>query len=121
MENKGFEVQATYKEVFGKLNFRVSGNVSYSKNKIIYFDEVPQAEPYQKLEGMPYGSILVYEAIGMYRTQADLDNNVNYSNAGLGELIFKDRNGDGLIDGNDRYRFDGNPFPKLQYGVNFFA
>ena len=54
-------------------------------------------KPYQQLEGMPFGSNLVYKAIGMYRTQADLDNNVNYSNAGLGELIFEDINGDGVI------------------------
>ena len=24
------------------------------------------------------------------------------------------------LDGNDRYRFDGNPFPKLQYGITLW-
>src|SRR5690606_18722211 len=99
--------------------FNIQGNISYNENKIIYFDEVPQSEPYQKLEGMPIGSILLYKAIGIYRTQADLDNNVNYNNASLGTLIFKDRNNDGVIDGNDRYRYDANAFPKSQFGLNF--
>lgn len=121
MENKGVEFQASYRQNFGGLTFRTQGNVSYNKNKIIYFDEVPQAEPYQKLEGMPFGSSLVYKAIGIYRTQNDLDNHVNYNNAGLGGLIFADLNEDGVIDGNDRYRFDSNSFPKVQFGLNLGA
>ncbi|HET8735394.1 MAG TPA: TonB-dependent receptor [Pricia sp.] len=118
MENKGIEFQLTYKNTFGKLFFSASGNASYNKNKIIFFDEVPQAEEYQKLEGMPFGSILAYDAIGIYRTQADLDNNVNYDNAGLGGLIFADLNDDNIIDGNDRYRYNASAFPTTQFGLN---
>ncbi|MDF9796963.1 TonB-linked SusC/RagA family outer membrane protein [Catalinimonas alkaloidigena] len=121
MENKGIEFQAAFRQNFEDFTFRAQGNVSYNKNTIIYFDEVPQAEPYQKLEGMPFGSTLVYKAIGIYRTQDDLDNNVNYNNAGLGELIFADLNDDGVIDGNDRYRFDSNVFPNIQFGLNLGA
>jgi TonB-linked SusC/RagA family outer membrane protein len=121
MENKGFEFQATYRQHFGKLTFRASGNISYSKNKIIYFDEVPQAEPYQALQGMPFNSELVYKSMGIYRTQADLDNNINYANAGLGDLIFEDLNNDGVIDALDTYRYDASSFPKLQYGITLYA
>ena len=119
MESQGIEFQAGYKQNFGDFVFNIQGNISYNENKIIYFDEVPQSEPYQKLEGMPIGSILLYKAIGIYRTQADLNNNVNYPNASLGELIFEDLNNDGVIDGNDRYRYDANAFPKSQFGLNF--
>lgn len=121
MENKGFEIQAQYRTDIGELNFRTQANVSYAVNKIIYFDEVPQAEPYQKLEGLPFGSDLVYKSIGIYRTQDDIDNNVNYNNPTLGGLIFEDLNGDGFIDANDRYRFDDNSFPRLQFGWNIAA
>lgn len=128
MESKGIEFQAGYRQSFGGLNLNVNGNVSYIKNKIIYFDETPQSEPYQKLEGNPFGSNLVYKAIGIYRTQKDLDDNVNYPNAKLGGLIFADLNHDGKIDGNDRYRFNTtrytdpvtgvtSVFPKVQYGL----
>ena len=116
MESQGIEFQVGYKQNFGELNMRLSGNYSYNENEIIFFDEVPQAEPYQKLEGNPIGSELVYKAIGIYRTQADLDNNVNYANASLGGLIFEDLNDDGVIDGNDRYRFEASGFPKSQFG-----
>jgi hypothetical protein len=118
MESHGIEFQAGYKQSIGELNLNVSGNISYNANKIIYFDETPQAEPYQKQEGNPIGSILVYKSIGIYKTAADLTDNVNYPGARLGTLIFADLNNDGIIDGNDRYRYNGSRFPKMQYGLS---
>ncbi len=133
MNSQGIEFQAGYRHNFSNLTLRVNGNVSYNQNKIIYFDETPQAEPYQKLEGMPFGSRLVYKAIGIYRTQQDLDNSVKYPGAMLGGLIFADLNNDGLIDSNDRYMFNTTNntardpitgldvttiFPSTQYGLS---
>ncbi|CAN5383579.1 TonB-dependent receptor [soil metagenome] len=117
MESQGIEFQAGYRKNFSALNLNVSANYSYNENKIIFFDEVPQAEVYQKLEGMPFGSQLLYKSIGIYRTQSDLDNNVNYPNATMGSLIFADLNGDGQIDGNDRFMFNTNAFPRSQFGM----
>lgn len=122
MENKGVELQISYaKRTSGGFNFNVRGNLSYAENKIIFFDETPLAGEYQKLEGKPFGSSLVYNAIGIYRTAADLAENVSYTNAGLGELIFADLNDDGVINGDDRYRYDNNTLPKIQYGLNLGA
>ncbi|TLV03914.1 SusC/RagA family TonB-linked outer membrane protein [Dyadobacter luticola] len=131
MNSQGIELQAGYRHNFSDLTVRVNGNISYNKNKIIYFDETPQAEDYQRLEGQPFGSRLLYKSIGIYRTQQDLDNNVNYPGASLGGLIFADLNGDKVIDSNDRYMFnttnntDENNvttiFPSTQYGLSIGA
>lgn len=127
MNSRGIEIQAGYRHNFSNLTLRVNGNISYNKNEIIYFDETPQAEAYQKLEGQPFGSRLVYKSIGIYRTQQDLDNGINYPGATLGGLIFADLNKDGKIDSNDRYMFnttnntDGGVttiFPSTQYGLS---
>ncbi len=117
MDSKGIEFQAGYRQRIGKLNFNVSGNLSYNENKIIYFDETPQAEPYQKLEGNPINSILVYKALGIYRTAEDLTKYTGYPGATIGGLIFADLNNDGIVDGNDRYRYGASAFPKMQYGL----
>jgi TonB-linked SusC/RagA family outer membrane protein len=117
MESKGFEVQAGYRQNFGRFGFRANGNVSYAKNKIIFFDETPQAEPYQKLEGQPFNSILVYKAIGIYRTADDLTKYTSYAGARTGGLIFADLNNDGVVDSRDTYRFDATGFPKTQFGL----
>ncbi|MEQ8216774.1 MAG: TonB-dependent receptor [Arenibacter sp.] len=118
MENKGIDLSMRYNHNIGELGFGLGGTFTYAKNKIIYFDETPTDFKYQKLEGQPFGSNLVYESIGIYRTQADLDNNVNYPNAGLGELIFADLSGDGQINSDDRYRYDPLQTPRLQFGLN---
>jgi len=123
MNSQGFELQIGYRQDIGKVGLRINANYSYTENKIIFFDETPQAEPYQKKEGRPLGSELVYKSIGIYRTQADLDKNVNYPGASLGGLIFADLNKDGKIDGNDRYMFNttvvnNNIYPKSQFGLN---
>lgn len=131
MESHGIEFQAGYRQSIGKVNVNVSGNVSYNANKVVYFDETPQSEPYQKAEGHPIGSILVYKAIGIYRTAADLTSNVSYPGATVGGLIFADLNHDGKIDANDQYRYDAGSIPadpttgqgrvavpKMQFGLN---
>lgn len=117
MKSHGIEFQLGFKEHIGMVSYRISANYSYNDNEIIFFDEVPQAEPYQNLEGQPIGSELVYHAIGIYRTQDDLDTYVSYPNATVGSLIFDDLNNDGVIDGNDRYRYNLNPFPRSQFGM----
>jgi len=123
MNNQGFELQVGYRQNIGKLGLHLNVNYSYTENKIIFFDETPQSEPYQKQEGRPLGSQLVYKSIGIYRTQNDLDKNVSYAGATLGGLIFADLNKDGKIDGNDRYMFNttvvnGNIYPTSQFGLN---
>ncbi|MFT7156027.1 MAG: TonB-linked SusC/RagA family outer membrane protein [Parvicella sp.] len=120
MENQGIDLSLNYRHTFGEeLYFGIGGTMTYAKNKIIYFDEAPNPEVYQNLEGTPLGSALVYQTIGIYRTAADLSDNVSYTNAGLGDLIFADLNGDGLINSDDRYRFDPMGDPRMQYGLNF--
>jgi TonB-linked SusC/RagA family outer membrane protein len=129
MDSKGFDVALSYRKNFGKVMFTAGGNYSYATNEIVYFDEAPQAEPYQKLEGHRFGtdvnngngfgSQLVYKAIGIYRSQADIDRNVNYPGAMIGGLIFADLNGDGEINGNDRYMFYTGGSPSAQYGISF--
>jgi TonB-linked SusC/RagA family outer membrane protein len=130
MDSRGFDLQAGYRQSVGLVNLRASANLSYTTNKIIYFDETPQSEPYQKREGHPIGTELVYKAIGIYRTAEDLGKNVNYPGAMVGGLIFADLNGDNKIDGNDRYSFNTTTvtnngvvsvYPKMQYGLTFGA
>jgi hypothetical protein len=119
MDSHGAEFQAGYRDNFGKLYVNISGNLSINRNKIVFFDEAPLSEDYQKLEGNPLGAELVYHSIGIYRTQKDLDDNINYPGATLGGLIFADLNNDGEINSNDTYRYDISTFPKMQYGFNF--
>jgi len=73
--------------------------------------------------GRPVGSFWGLVTDGLYRTQADLDNSipqfgyiVDPTQTYLGDVRFKDINGDGKIDANDM-TFIGSPLPKFTYGL----
>lgn len=67
--------------------------------------------------GKPIGAFYGYKTDGIFQNQEELDNTPSLSQAGVGDLRFKDVNGDGVIDGNDR-TFIGSPIPDFVYGFS---
>ncbi|MBT34272.1 MAG: SusC/RagA family TonB-linked outer membrane protein [Thalassobius sp.] len=120
VENKGFDAQLNYQNSFGPVKFRVGSNITYARNKIIFMDEAGlYPEDYQSREGHAIGASLVYDYVGIYRTQEDLDTYPGFDGAVLGDPIFRDVNGDGILNTSDRIREDRTNIPQLQYGFNF--
>lgn len=66
-------------------------------------------------EGQPIGAFFGYETNGIFQNQAQLDNTPHLSTAGVGDLIYADRNGDGQITTADRV-FLGSGIPRFIYG-----
>lgn len=125
VDNSGFEFQVGYNaKATGDFRFRAAVNGGYAKNKVIFMDEIPGAPDYQLQEGKPIGAYLVYESDGAFLDQAEIEaNTIDYS-AVTGELIpgdmkFKDVNGDGKIDADDRVRQEQSITPTFQYGATF--
>ncbi|MDN5204359.1 TonB-dependent receptor [Fulvivirgaceae bacterium BMA10] len=119
MENKGFEVLLSYSDDFGEIGFNTSGNFSFAKNKVTFIDEADNTEaPWQMQTGYKLGRRLLYDAIGIYRTQNDLDNFPGLPGAGLGDLIYRDVNDDGIINGLDRIPIETNSTPEISFGLN---
>ncbi|MDX8337553.1 TonB-dependent receptor [Draconibacterium sp. IB214405] len=118
-ETKGLEAVLGYNKSFGEFRLLASGNFSYAKSKIVYFDEPETTLEWQKQTGKSIGAYwLLYDAIGIFRTQEDLDNYPHLSNAKPGDLIFRDVNEDGAIDGNDKIRPDKTSTPEIVFGLN---
>ena len=118
-ETKGFEAAIGYNNKVGELKYNISGNLSYAEGKVVYIGEPANTLSYQKLEGNLIGAYSgMYDAIGIYRTQADLDKYPHMSNVKLGDLIFRDVNDDKVIDGKDQITTDKSNTPKIIYGLN---
>ncbi|HCN82757.1 MAG TPA: hypothetical protein DIT07_03935 [Sphingobacteriaceae bacterium] len=142
--NKGFEGSISYDQKIGKLNISVTANASYNKNQVTSLGgqgafpitsgyanggiNVTRTDIGHSIGGF-YGYVIDHVAIN----QADIDkynaiaknitNNPNavYQNALLpGDIIFKDLNGDGVVDSKDQ-TFLGSPMPKWTYGLNLNA
>jgi TonB-linked SusC/RagA family outer membrane protein len=116
--NEGFEYQVGYQNKIGELTYSVSINGSYAKNKILDWDETPGIPDYQKTTGHPMNSHLYYQAIGIFRDQAAVDKYPHWAGAQPGDIIFKDVNDDGKIDGLDLVRDYKTDIPTFTGGLS---
>ncbi|SMC85865.1 SusC/RagA family TonB-linked outer membrane protein [Pedobacter nyackensis] len=118
---KGVELDATYRDRIGQLNFSVNGNVSVAKSKIVKADEAAPIVPWQAQTGGYLGRVLGYVSDGFYKDDADVASSPKP--AGIivapGDLKYKDLDGDGIIDQKDRIRLEYPNMPNTIYGLNF--
>ncbi len=123
VNNTGVELQLGHEYRVGEFSYHITGNFMYARNKIVYMDETPWPEghDYMKLEGMPMGSSLYYHAIGVFKTQDQLDNYPHMDGATLGDLIYEDLDKDGKITNLDRQRIPLTVVPQIVFGLNFEA
>jgi len=116
-ENKGLDFSVNYSEKRNVVKYYVGVNFTYTQNKIIFKDESPLIQDYQKATGFAMDSYMIYETNGIYRTQADIDNSPHLAGAAPGDMWIKDKSGDKKIDGNDMVRIPYSPTPKLVIGI----
>ena len=118
MDNRGFEYSISYSNNARELKYTVSLNGSYSKNKIIFWDDVPNIPDYQKKAGKPLGSDLYYNAIGIFKDQGAVDKYPHFANARPGDIIYEDINKDGEINSDDLVRSKTSADPRYIGGFS---
>lgn len=121
VNSSGVEGTLGYSKTRGNFTWGASGNITYAKSKIIFIDEATGAISYQRQTGRPLNTSLLYNSIGMFRTQDDLDNYPHVSGAKVGDLIFEDYNKDGKITADDQVRSKYGNIPEITYGLNLNA
>ncbi|OOG71510.1 TonB-dependent receptor [Algoriphagus sp. A40] len=123
VENKGYDFNVGYRGNIGDMTFSASVNGGYAKNKILFWDEAPGAPEWQRSTGKPMNTFLVYQYDGVFATQEEINSKtLDYSsitnNLRPGDMKYKDYNGDGKINPEDRVRMDNNNIPLFQGGIN---
>lgn len=115
----GLEVGAQFKDRIGKLHYTVSGNATMQNSRILKRDEVDYPYPYQSVIDYPAEHHYGLVNIGQFESQEDIQRVTHTYDDELhvGDLKYKDMNGDGIIDDSDRC-YIGNSHPKLVYGLN---
>ncbi len=121
IENKGFELELAYHGRGTAFTFDISGNASFITNTVTNLEGTdPIINGYTFLKvGYPINSFYGYEAEGIFQTQREIDNHAQQSGGVIapGDLMYKDQNGDNVINGDDRV-YLGTYFPKVTYGLN---
>lgn len=130
VKNWGHEFSAGWTQQLGELTMTLNGNITFMKNEVVSLaQELPNgiiinaranngSAEARTMPGQPIGSFFGYVVEGLYQT--DLDRLVSPFAGGVGAYLngdfkFKDVNGDGVINPDDR-TIIGNPSPDFIYG-----
>lgn len=119
VDNRGFEVVLGYHDQIDAFSYSFNANMAFSRNKVIEFDEPAQNVPWQKLTGNPLGTELLYNAIGIFRDQAQINNTPHVEGAQPGDIIIEDFDKNGEINNDDRILFPETVAPEITYGISF--
>jgi len=119
--NRGFDGQITYQDKAGMVNYSIGVVWSYAKNKILYEAEAAPRYPWLAATGHSIGQTFGYKFIGFYSADDVADASVAKPTTAIpiqaGDLKYKDLNGDGVIDENDREAIGKPNLPNTTFGV----
>ncbi|HWK06354.1 MAG TPA: TonB-dependent receptor [Puia sp.] len=128
VRNKGFEFSLRYQDHVGKdFNFYGVANFQMYRNKLESFGSPeyggPDGQTIMK-NGQPINSFYLYVADGIFQSQDEINKSPDQSSLGgvptPGDIKYKDINGDGKVDVNDRTVVPGQ-YPKFEYSYTMGA
>tara|TARA_R110002126_G_scaffold72364_1_gene180913 strand:- start:89033 stop:92116 length:3084 start_codon:yes stop_codon:yes gene_type:complete len=120
VQNKGFEVELNWNQrINGDFKYWINANMSHAKNKIIFQDEIPQSEDYLFRTGHPVGQPFGYifdRFYGVNDQSADVPD--HQYDLKPGDMVYKDLNGDGIVDQDDQKAIGYPVYPLNSFGLN---
>lgn len=143
VRNRGVEVNLKWKHKIAKVNYFVGGNFTFIDNEVTRYkgEERSISGTNMIQEGYPINVQYVLAVDRILQTDEDMlfvekmikdapvdpstGQRVNpfasYGTPQKGDFLYKDINGDGIIDDNDKYAVGHGLAPRLTYGLTFGA
>lgn len=128
VNNKGYEIEVKWNDNIKDFSYYVNANMSYSRNKVIFMDEVEPNEPYMRKTGHEVNAIQGYVALGFYKKDDFNEDGSLKENLPKpltkkipGDVKFADLNGDNIIDSDDIKRIGYPKRPRYTFGLNIGA
>lgn len=121
MRNRGWELELSWNDRIGSVNYGISANISDNRNEVLDLAGTgPWKDGYTD-EGLPFKSIYGYESLGLFQSDEEVkEAPFQNSKTGKGDVRYKDQNDDNKIDANDRVVL-GDRNPHYLYGINLSA
>jgi len=125
IRNSGIEVALGWEDRIGDLNYSLGGNIATLKNEVtdlygqLYIDGGSAEFRQRTYVGGPVAAFYGREVIGVYQNWDEVNADPIAVDNGLepGDFIYKDQDGDGDVDDDDRVIL-GSYLPTLTYGFN---
>lgn len=128
-ENRGWELAFNYRNRDHAFRYSVGANVSFVKSEVTGlgrggepvlsgYVQSANANAAKTDVGQPLASFFGYVTDGIFQTPEEVETHAFQSTeTAPGDIRFKDLDGNGVIDVNDR-AYIGNPTPAFTYGFN---
>ncbi len=127
IENKGLELTLGYQKAIGstcRIDVRLNG--AFNRNKVLYLSEVLLPEDYAcrlRSTGFRLGQQFGYETAGFFNSEQEIKDWYDQSELGgvpkVGDLKYKDKNGDGIINDKDQVPIGNPEVPEWTFGGAF--
>jgi len=129
--NTGLELEAIYRKTHSDWGYSIGGNLAFVHNEVLKLDaplyggRVESGVDATRTEvGYEIGSFYLYEMDGIFQNETEILLSASQKAFGgqphPGDVKYKDQNGDGYIDNNDKVHM-GSAIPKLIAGINLSA
>ena len=125
-KNSGLEFTITSRNLVGNFAWSTDLNFATLSNEVTNLGDLPRIlqggtrfiSDFTILnEGDPVNSYFGYVFDGVFQTESEVNSSATQANAMVGGRKFKDINGDGVINAEDRTIL-GDPFPDFTLGLN---
>ena len=120
MKNHGWEIQIGYNSPrYGDFSWNGNINISQYKNELVKLNNRQKfiGGDQRLIPGQPMGVYYGYVCDGIFQNREQVANHATQTGAAPGRLIYRDLDGNGVIDDNDRCII-GDPNPDLSLGLN---
>ncbi len=120
MSNNGFELQLNYiSPKYGDFSWSGNFNISRYKNKLVKLNNMVNTigGDIRLIKDQPMGVYYGYVYDGIFQTPDEVANHAQQTGAAPGRMKFRDLDGNGVINENDRCII-GDPNPDFSLGLN---
>lgn len=121
---KGIDVSISHRNRVGEFNYGVVVNLTYAKDRWLRYQDSPNTPDYQKHIGHSRWMATGLVAEGLFQSEEEIDNSpfIPGSRPRVGDIKYKDLNGDGVITNEqDRAYIGRGQRPQFNGSVNLFA
>ena len=123
VSSRGLDGNFGFKQKIGNVNLTLRGNITYSKSKILEYDEEVTNYKYTLATGFQVSQPRGLIAEGLFKDYDDIRNSAKqtWGDVMPGDIKYRDVNGDGIVNDKDYVPIGATNRPHLIYGFGFSA
>ena len=121
VDNRGVEVAMNWKHALGDFRYRIGGQFSMARNKIVEMNETFRPHDYLKRTGKAVGQRFGLEAVGFFEDEEDIADSPRqaFSEVQPGDIKYKDQNGDGIVNEFDEVPIGhASGYPEMTFAAS---